>query len=56
MRWLTAPANRMPDGNGNPAISDSHPLSIFIIQQNVLDDKEYSQSANEGNCGSIYWN
>ena len=20
MRWLTAPANRMPDGNGNPAI------------------------------------
>lgn len=56
MRWLTAFANRMPDGNGNPAIPDSHPLSIFIIQQNVLDDKKYSQSANEGNCGSIYWN
>lgn len=56
MRWLTAPANRMPDGNGNPAISDSHPLSIFIIQQSALYDKEYSQSANEGNCGSIYWN
>ena len=55
MRWLTAPANRMPDGNGNPAISDSL-LYIFIIQQNVLSDKEYSQSANEGNCGSIYWN
>lgn len=31
-------------------------LYIFIIQQSVLYDKEYSQSANEGNCGSIYWN
>ena len=29
VRWLTAPANRMPDGNGNPAISDSHPLYIY---------------------------
>lgn len=55
MRWLTAPANRMPDGNGNPAIRTVI-LYIFIIQQNVLGDKEYSQSANEGNCGSIYWN
>lgn len=55
MRWLTAPANRMPDGNGNPAIPTVI-LYIFIIQQSVLYDKEYSQSANEGNCGSIYWN
>ena len=45
VRWLTAPANRMPDGNGNPAISDSHPLSISIIQQSLLEGKEYNQSA-----------
>ena len=56
MRWLTAPANRMPDGNGNPAIPTVILYLYFIIQQNVLDDKEYGQSANEGNCGSIYWN
>lgn len=31
-------------------------LYIFIIQQSVLDGKKYSQSVNEGNCGSIYWN
>lgn len=55
MRWLTAPANRMPDGNGNPAIPTVI-LYIFIIQQSVLYDKEYSKSANKGNCGSIYWN
>lgn len=55
MRWLTAPANRMPDGNGNPAIPTVI-LYIFIIQQSLMDGKEYSQSANEGNCGSIYWN
>ena len=55
MRWLTAPANRMPDGNGT-RLFRTVILYIFIIQQNVLDDKEYSQSADEGNCGSIYWN
>lgn len=48
VRWLTAFANRMPDSNGSPAIPDSHPLSISIIQQSLLDGKEYNQSAYHG--------
>lgn len=48
VRWLTAFANRMPDSNGSPAIPDSHPLSISIIQQSILDGKGYNQSAYHG--------
>jgi len=34
VRWLTAPANRMPDGNGNPAIPTVI-LSIFLLYNKV---------------------
>lgn len=34
MRWLTAPANRMPDGNGNPAIPTVI-LSLYLLYNKV---------------------
>ena len=34
VRWLTAPANRMPNGNGNPAIPTVI-LSIFLLYNKV---------------------
>lgn len=46
MRWLTAPANRMPDGNGNPAISDSHPLYIYYTTIYLLYNKVYCMTKN----------
>ena len=40
MRWLTAPANRMPDGNGNPAIR------TVILYLYLLYNKTYWMTKN----------
>lgn len=46
MRWLTAPANRMPDGNGNPAIPTVI-LSIFLLY-----NKTYWMAKNIANLST----